>query len=141
MASLKFTIIAVLMITGIAVGMFQFSNSMFDAYNVSMGENVSATEEAFQTAFSDTEAIGNKIQEKIDKSGGINVVDGIGILTLSALAGIKAPFDIIEITGALFKDLSSTFGVPAWVFALSTAVILILLVFAVYAAILRTPRV
>lgn len=141
MASLKFTIIAVLMITGVAIGIFEFQNSLLDAYNVTIEGNVSATETAFRDAFANTSSIGNEIQTKISESGGINVVDGIGILTKSALAGIKIPFQLISIIGALFNDLSSTFGVPAWVFALSTSVLVMILVFAVYAAILRTPRV
>lgn len=141
MVSLKFTLIAILMITGVAVGMFEFSNSLMTAYNVSIEGTVSNTERAFNETFGNVSALGNEIQTKISESGGINVVDGIGILTKSALAGIKLPFQLINIVGALINDLTTTLGVPAWVFNLSLAVIVALLVFAVYAAILRTPRV
>ena len=141
MASLKFTIITVLVVTAVAIGMFEISNSLLNEYNVPIEGNLSDTEQAFRRAFDNSSEISNEIQTKIDESGGINVVDGIGILTRSALAGIKVPFDLIDILSALFTDMNKIIQTPSWVFSLSITVLTVLLLFAVYSAILRTPKV
>lgn len=141
MVSLKFVIISVLVVTGVTIGMFEVSNALLNEYNVNVEGNLSATETAFRNAFNDTADMSNEIQTKIDESGGINVVDGIGILTRSALAGIKTPFDLIDILSGLFTDINNTLGIPDWVFPLAITVVVVLLLFAVYSAILRTPRV
>lgn len=141
MATLKLIMVTVLTILAVSIGYFEFAGSLMEAYDVEVTGNFTQTENIIRSSFNSTEEIANTIQTQIKESGGINVFSGVAILSKTALAGIKLPFQLIAILGTLLTEVSNVIGLPTWAFALSISIILVLITFAVYSAVLRTPNI
>jgi len=142
MAEIKNIIIIILVVSGISFGYFGFANDLMDNYGITQDANLSNTEQVLSDTFNETDTITSRIQESVRGSGGITVKEGFTILSATALAAIKLPFQLIKTLMTLFADLILNIpGFPPWVGTLAIAVIVILLSFAVLSAVLRTPKV
>lgn len=137
MADIKTILIVTLIATGMGIGIFNFAAELLDGYGITMEGNFSDTQTNLQNTLSETTNLTEDIQTKVSASGGVSVVGGFAILSKSALAGIKLPFEIISLVTTLFTDIASLFGVPSWVFTVIISVIIVIIVTAVLSAILR----
>jgi len=137
MTSLKSIFIIVFVGLGIGIGLFGFATNMYDNYGINLGGNYTQTQTQLENSFSGIENITFAIQQKVSEPGGVTEESGFVVLTKGALAAIKLPFEIIKFVSVLLVDISATIGLPTWVVSMTMAIIITVILFAIFSAILR----
>lgn len=137
MATLGTVMVIAILVFGVGIGIFEFADDILTGYGVTLEGNLSKTQTNLNAALNDTNVIARDIQSKIDESGAISVAGGFAILTKAALAAIKLPFLLISTASTLVSEVFIYLGLPAWAFTVAIAIVITIIAFAVFSAVLR----
>jgi len=117
------------------VAIFSEMNSIDGDYiNKSMLEEFNTTFEKYDKVIAQSDTLKAAVSSNTDSITKFGVLDG---LINVAWSSIRLVFTSFGFFNDVLEGLSTFFGVPTWIVSLATALIVILLVFAVFSAIFQ----
>lgn len=139
MARPSHIIITAILFSLVGIGLFTFAGKLGDNYGKSLPSNYSHTQTQLNKLLSNTTGLGDRLEEKVQQSGGFSVTDAGIVLLGSIWSIIKMPIEMISFLSAIIKDIDMVAGlnIPSWFISAIISMIVVAIVFAILSAILK----